>query len=252
MRPISILDEMQEVKVDPVKEVEDYLEKATQDEKRLLANAGFKRQLGLMLPSEVRRSKRRVYHIDEIKRICVKYNFKFLSPELYKGKISSTLGASMVEHEKECTYGVSSYSYKLLAPRESFQKVYDPDPILFYSLGNNYYEVVERWGKDITFMRRIRAFLQLFLMQSCRFTGWDNNTERNWLLSILTLLMMGACLGITIATMATISKPMLHATSWTTLISIAVLIPLLVIYPLIEYAARAKKFAEPDNTWVKS
>src|SRR5581483_1470121 len=159
METINILGEMKEFVIDPVKEVNSFLINMSEQEKDELKRVGFDKQLKQELPQAVQNYKEKIYHIDEICKICVKYNFKFLEPKLYKGKVDTLLAGKLLAYRKLHTDGYTYRDkFKLLAPRESFLRVYDPDPILFYEIAEGYYGVVHQWGKDMTAMRRVRAF----------------------------------------------------------------------------------------------
>src|SRR5581483_7028168 len=216
-----------------------------------LQGVGFREQLGRdRIPSCVQVAKRRVYHLDEIRRICARYNFKLLEPGLYKGRIHSGLGAAIVSYQKERDdMDKPTYDdhFRLLAPRESFQKVYDPDPILFYHLEGSYYEAVDQWGKDITIMRRVRAFFQLFTMQNIRMNGYESAGQRNAVVTIFTMLVLALAMGVgALLTTIPVFRPYL---TWGWMFAFSFVVTFLVVFPIIEYACRHTDFNEADKTW---
>src|SRR5260221_5168658 len=94
MKTIDVLKEMKETPIDPITEVASFLETISEEEKSLIKNAGF---LGNKVtnPASFNRVRGKVYHIDEIKKICVRYDFKFLSPKEYMGEVHPLLGANL-------------------------------------------------------------------------------------------------------------------------------------------------------------
>lgn len=163
MKTINLLEEMRPVNMDPVKEVNTLLEKMTEDERDAIRNAGFKIS-GINHKVIDYPVVNKVYDIHEIQRMCEKYDFKFLETKHYKGTVPPTLGGEIVKFKKDKRINPYRDNFRLLAPRETFHKevVSLDDPILFYDLGDDLYEVVHQWGKDMTWKRRIFSIWNLF------------------------------------------------------------------------------------------
>ncbi len=104
---------------------------------------------------------------NQIKAMCAKYDLKFLSPGDYKQKhtIPADCGDAIEAFTKQYDKPVYSANWYLLAPREHFVVTtkYVYDPILFYYLGGDMYQVVHKWGDDFTVARKVRGFLRLHM-----------------------------------------------------------------------------------------
>lgn len=109
----------------------------------------------------------RIITLDEIEKVCLKYDLRFLESKRFVGKVDALAGAKLMELQKK---GISfdSNDFKVMAPPKAFKldyverKVKDLDPALFYRVSGTdggMYLMVHKWGKDFTFWRR---FLGMF------------------------------------------------------------------------------------------
>ncbi len=98
----------------------------------------------------------KVYHLDQIKQLCVDYRLRFLELKLYK----SSFPVEAIEKLKEIenNHNTKITDLKIVAPAKLFKlKNYD-DPLLFASLGNNYYYLIHKWGSDFKPLRKWRMW----------------------------------------------------------------------------------------------
>lgn len=129
----------------------------------------------------------KVFHIDEIKKMCMKYRFFFRNSHEYRGAIPPDLGAivARLEDTKKVTIGGHSNSFFIMAPPKMFNDYWpiskqisrshddgvrgvkeffknitekDPDPMLFVRADADHYVLLKKWGSDVNAGRAIAGF----------------------------------------------------------------------------------------------
>jgi len=94
----------------------------------------------------------RVYHIDQIRKICIDFRLRFLDAKLFKGQFPmeavDEIRCIEKAHQTELT------SLKMIAPSKLFKLENADDPLLFAPMGNGYYYLIHHWGKDLHPMRK--------------------------------------------------------------------------------------------------
>lgn len=95
----------------------------------------------------------RIYHINEIKKICTDYRLRFLDSKYFKGKIPPSAISKIKHLERE--HGISLNGFKLMAPSKLFKLEDKDDPLLFAPIGNGYYYLVHKWGNDLHPLRKL-------------------------------------------------------------------------------------------------
>ena len=98
----------------------------------------------------------KIYHIDQIKRICIEYRLRFLDSKYFKGEIP-TEGISKIK-ALEKVHNIDINGFKIIAPSKLFRLEDKDDPLLFAPIGNNYYYLIHRWGNDLHPLRRAFAW----------------------------------------------------------------------------------------------
>jgi len=106
----------------------------------------------------------KIYHIDDIKEVCIQYRLRFLSTKYFKGKYPSKALKSIKELEK--THQLKLQGFKIVAPSKLFKLENADDPLLFAPMGNDYFYLIHKWGKDLHPLRKylvlpFRSFLNL-------------------------------------------------------------------------------------------
>ncbi len=95
----------------------------------------------------------KIFHLNQIKNICVDYRLRFLDSHLFKNTIPEEAISKIKSLEQD--HNTSLNGFKIMAPSKLFHlKNYD-DPLLFVPLGNNYYYLIHKWGNDISPFRKI-------------------------------------------------------------------------------------------------
>lgn len=95
----------------------------------------------------------RIYHISQIKKICITYRLRFLNTRFYKGELPAEAVFAVKELEKKHHTALSGF--RMIAPAEYFRLENADDPILFAPIGNQYFYLVHKWGRDLHPLRKI-------------------------------------------------------------------------------------------------
>jgi hypothetical protein len=128
--------------------------------------------------------KNHIFHIDDIRSMCIKYHLRFLPFKYYKGTIDPTVPSKISkyqnEHETEKTRNYKSWlypfktywedKYYIMAPASSFNLSKKPkDPLLFVELDNEHYYLIAKWGNDLSIFRRFLGMIHDFkiVFSSC-------------------------------------------------------------------------------------
>lgn len=95
----------------------------------------------------------RVYHIDQIKKICIDYRLRFLDTKYFKSKIPQNAINEIKALEK--SHNIEINSFKIIAPSKLFKLEKADDPLLFAPIGNGYFYLIHKWGKDLHPFRKL-------------------------------------------------------------------------------------------------
>lgn len=94
-----------------------------------------------------------IYHLRHIKKIAVDYRLRFLDSHYFKGEIPQDAISKIKKLEKE--HDLEIKGFKILAPSRLFKLEDRDDPILFAPIGNDYYYLIHKWGRDLHPLRKI-------------------------------------------------------------------------------------------------
>ncbi len=94
-----------------------------------------------------------IYHIDQIKRICIDYRLRFLDSTYFKGEIPEEAFSKIAALEKE--HNTEIKNFKIIAPSKLFKLVDKDDPLLFAPIGNEYFYLIHKWGNDLGAFRKL-------------------------------------------------------------------------------------------------
>ncbi|UII79296.1 hypothetical protein [Flagellimonas sp. CMM7] len=95
----------------------------------------------------------RIYHIDQIKEICIDYRLRFLDSRYFKGKIPKKATSSI--RDLEITHNIEVKGFKIMAPSKLFKLEDKDDPLLFAPIGNDYFYLIAKWGNDLHPLRKL-------------------------------------------------------------------------------------------------
>lgn len=108
----------------------------------------------------------RIFHINQIKKICIDYRLRFLNSNLFKGYIPDEAVSNIKALERE--HAITLNGFMIMAPSKQFHLQNYDDPLLFAPIGDGYYYLVHQWGNDLNAFRKImvrplRSFGSLLL-----------------------------------------------------------------------------------------
>lgn len=98
----------------------------------------------------------KIFHIDQIKEICIEYRLRFLNSSYFKGKIPQE-AISKIKH-LETAHNTELKGFKIMAPSKLFKLEDKDDPLLFAPIGNDYYYLIHKWGNDLHPLRKLFAW----------------------------------------------------------------------------------------------
>ena len=94
----------------------------------------------------------RIFHLSQIKSICIDYRLRFLNTRFFKGDLPGEALAAIEELEKQ--HNLKIKGAKMVAPAKYFRLENADDPMLFAPLGNKYFYLVHKWGTDMHPLRK--------------------------------------------------------------------------------------------------
>ncbi|MBU2976213.1 hypothetical protein [Zobellia sp. B3R18] len=94
----------------------------------------------------------RIYHVEQIKKICVDYRLRFLTSNYFKGEIPAEAIAEIKRIEE--AHNIELKGFRILAPSKLFKLEDKDDPVLFAPIGNNYFYLIHKWGNDLHPLRK--------------------------------------------------------------------------------------------------
>ena len=95
----------------------------------------------------------RIFHLDQIKRTCIDYRLRFLDIRYFKGEIPHTATTRIKALESQ--HNTELQGLKIMAPSKLFKLHDKDDPLLFAPMGNDYFYLVHKWGKDLHPLRKL-------------------------------------------------------------------------------------------------
>ena len=95
----------------------------------------------------------KIFHVEQIKTICIDYRLRFLDSSLYKNSIPEEAISEIRIIEKN--HNTILEGFKIVAPSKAFHLLNYDDPLLFVSIGNEYYYLIHKWGKEIHPLRKL-------------------------------------------------------------------------------------------------
>ncbi|TYP70386.1 hypothetical protein BD809_11350 [Aquimarina intermedia] len=121
----------------------------------------------------------KIYHLDQIRKICIDYRLRFLDAKFFKGTIPYEAVTIIKDLEK--THNTSLNGFKIVAPSKLFKLENADDPLLFAPIGNDYFYLIHKWGKDL---HPLRKFFMWF------FKSFENLLFLTFLVSVLCTFMV--------------------------------------------------------------
>ncbi|MGY3795645.1 hypothetical protein [uncultured Aquimarina sp.] len=120
-----------------------------------------------------------IYHIDQIKKICIDYRLRFLASKYFKGKLPQEALSKIKDLEK--IHDLELKGFKIIAPSKLFKLENADDPLLFAPMGNDYYYLIHKWGEDLHPFRKLMMWF---------FKSFENLIVLTFLVSVLLTFMI--------------------------------------------------------------
>ena len=95
----------------------------------------------------------KIFHLEDIKQLCVTYRLRFLDAKFFKGYYPEEAISNIRRLEKE--HQTTLTNFKVVAPAKRLKLENADDPLLFAPMGNNYYYLVHKWGNDLHPFRKL-------------------------------------------------------------------------------------------------
>ena len=95
----------------------------------------------------------KIYHLNQIKEICIDYRLRFLDSHYFKGEIPETALAKIQSLERD--HEMEIKGFKIMAPSKLFKLEDKDDPLLFAPIGNDYFYLIHKWGNDLHPLRKL-------------------------------------------------------------------------------------------------
>ncbi len=136
----------------------------------------------------------RIFSLEQIKNLCLTYRLKFVDSHRYNNDIPTPTILKIKQEEKQ--FNAKFKGLKIIAPKKTLKLGdCDGDPLLFASLNNNKYYLLDVWGNDLNAWRKILA--------------WPIKNVVNWLKFVTVLSLF-----IALITPATWISTHPNGTSW--------------------------------------
>ncbi|MCZ8088950.1 hypothetical protein [Flavobacterium sp.] len=94
----------------------------------------------------------KIFHLEQIKKICIDYRFRFLDSSIFKNEIPEEAISKITELEKK--HDTKLEGFKIVAPSKAFLLENYDDPLLFIPIGNDYFYLIHQWGNDMNSLRK--------------------------------------------------------------------------------------------------
>lgn len=111
----------------------------------------------------------KIFHINQIKKVCIDYRLRFLDSVLFKNEIPEEAITKISDLEK--LHDTKLEGFKIIAPSKAFQLINYDDPLLFAPIGNEYYYLIHKWGNDLVWYRKLLVLPFKNLMNFVVFCG---------------------------------------------------------------------------------
>lgn len=119
-----------------------------------------------------------IFHINDIEKLCINYRLRFLDSHYFKGDFPEEAISEVRVLEK--THEIELKNFKIVAPAKLLKLENADDPLLFAPMGNDYFYLIHKWGKDLHPFRKL-------LM-------WPYKSLDNLVLMVVALSILLTCL----------------------------------------------------------
>lgn len=192
---------------DPIKEVKLLMESHESEKARILRNLSndsqFNRVEKLMskkmdLENLENAYDGRVYTIEQIKKLCMDYNLRFLSSRNFTGSFDIEVAGKIMEFSTKTNTPIDDWSLRnnffVMAPEKMFALKDEKyvtkkqlDPAIFYKIDSQHYRLIHKWGDDFTVFRLLLGFS----LRSWWHHQWFNTVMVLPIFALITAMLFG-------------------------------------------------------------
>ncbi len=94
-----------------------------------------------------------IFHLTDIKNLCINYRLRFLDSHYFKGDFPEEAISEIRNLEDK--HETILKNFKIIAPAKLLKLENADDPLLFAPMGNDYFYLVHKWGKDLHPFRKL-------------------------------------------------------------------------------------------------
>lgn len=94
-----------------------------------------------------------IFHIEDIKNLCITYRLRFLDSHYFKGDFPEEAISEI--RSLENSHNITLKNFKIVAPSKLMKLENADDPMLFAPMGNDYFYLIHKWGKDLHPFRKL-------------------------------------------------------------------------------------------------
>lgn len=94
-----------------------------------------------------------IFHINDIENLCINYRLRFLDSHYFKGDFPEEAISEIRHLEK--SHNIVLKNFKIVAPAKLLKLENADDPLLFAPMGNDYFYLIHKWGKDLHPLRKL-------------------------------------------------------------------------------------------------
>lgn len=96
---------------------------------------------------------KRIFHIEDIKMLCINYRLRFLDSHYFKADFPEEAISEIRSLEKK--HEIKIKNFKVVAPAKLLKLENSDDPLLFAPMGNDYFYLIHKWGNDLHPFRKL-------------------------------------------------------------------------------------------------
>lgn len=94
-----------------------------------------------------------IFHRNDIKKLCIDYRLRFLDAHFFKGDFPEEAISKIRALEQQ--HQLTLKGLKIIAPAKLLKLENADDPLLFAPMGNDYFYLIHKWGKDLHPLRKM-------------------------------------------------------------------------------------------------
>ena len=142
---------------EPLDEIILLLDSATANDKEVLERLSANKQDAPLHVNETQLDKSRIFTLDTINQICVKYRLRFLDSKHFKSPFPYEAIYQINCFEKQQDLKIQKF--KIIAPYGMFHlSDANEDPLLFAQISETKFYLLHKWGQDLKWYRAILNF----------------------------------------------------------------------------------------------